>query len=256
MNILYEYRPNLARVGEPVLVPKEETREGFRTYFGFPEETVNAINKQGSTANLKQFEVFADEILIDVDDSKQFTNVQRILDGLGWGYHKYLSGGRSEHYHIPIQPSCSSSLPYSIRQFLTEVGLGRDVIDHSPIRHAGLFRTEGKAHRKTGKRKCRVDVRQGITPTVPIIQEPERELDISVDGTEHDGYMYSYLLTSKVGVGDRYTRIYALIQHGLRAGEDLKSITNDIQLWNDNLDDPHTTDMVDLYCERIARSIR
>ena len=57
---------------------------------------------------------------------------------------------------------------------------------------------------KTGKRKCRVDVRQGITPTVPIIQEPERELDISVDGTEHDGYMYSYYIWTWISMMNSY----------------------------------------------------
>lgn len=254
--IQYEYRQNLYRVGDPVLVPKQETLEGFRSYFGFPKETADAIIKKGNTANLKSMAVFADEILIDVDDSKQFANVQRIIDGLGWQYTKYNSGGRSEHYHIPIQPCSSSSLPYSIQQFLTEVGLGRGVIDHSPIRHSGMFRTEGKKHRKTGKQKRRVSSRQGVIPTVPIVHEPEVEIDINVDGSEHDGYMYSYLLMSKVGVGERYTRIYALIQHGLRAGEDMESIVNDIHNWNDNLEEPHTADMINVYCKRIARSVR
>lgn len=256
MKILYEYRPNLMRVGDPVLVPKDETKEGFRSYFGFTEEGITKIANQKSTANLKTMEVYCDELLLDVDNPEQLDYVVGTINNLGWGYHYYTTGNRGCHIHVSIEPILDSNAPYSIKQFLTSVGLGRDVIDHSPIRHAGIFRTEGKAHRKTGKQKTLVRSRQGSRPVIPIIKEPEVEIDVNIDGTEHDGYMYSYLLMSKVGVGERYTRIYALIQHGLRAGESIENITQDIHNWNDNLDEPHTHNMVDIYCERIARSIR
>ena len=67
--------------------------------------------------------------------------------------------------------------------------------------------------------------------------------------------MYSYLLLSNVGVGDRYKRLYAIMRHGVRAGEDLDSIKQDLFLWNANLDNPHNEDDINNYHEMIARQL-
>lgn len=255
MNVSYEYRDEVIRYKhEKVNLCYEPQPTNFRSYFGYTQSTHDLILSQGNTANLKRKEVYCDELLLDVDNPEQLEPVINVLGSLGWNYKQYSTGNRGAHFHVCIEPLMGEHVPYSIKQLLRRVGL-YERVDTSPIHPAGQFRQEGATHSKTNKKKTLVYSKEGVTPTIPYLIEPEPELDEYATGSEHDGYMYSYLLLTNVGIGERYKRLYAIMRHGVRAGEDLDSIKQDLIMWNANLDNPHDEKDINKYHEMIARQL-
>lgn len=237
MKLYKEYRDSVVRVGKPVL-SDSPISSNFMSYFKYPEETYNYIINQGHMKDLKQMEVYCDEIYIDVDDPSQFDLVDNVIRNHGFNYTKYSTGGRSHHWHIRIQPILSIHTPYSIKEFFKRLGI-YEAVDTSMLHPAGQFRQEGAVHRKTGKKKTLIHSQEGLVPSIPVVEEPEVEIDTEVSYDDHKAFMYGVLLLSNVGEGSRYKRLYAITRHGLDAGEDPNDILYDLQLWNKNLDVPH-----------------
>jgi len=253
--ISYEYRNNVIRYKhEKVNLCDTPQQTNFRSYFGYPQPTHDLILSQGNTANLKRKEVYCNELLLDVDNPEQLEPVIGLLRNLGWNYKQYTTGNRGAHFHVRIKPIVGEYVPYSIKQLLRRVGLF-DRVDTSPIHPAGQFRQEGATHEKTGKKKALTYSQEGLIPSVPYLVEPPPVVDRHSESDEHDGFMYSYLLLTNVDVGDRYKRLYAIMQHGIRAGEGLEAIKRDLLAWNANLDTPHNTESIIQYHEMIARQL-
>ena len=251
MKLYREYRDSVIRMGKPKL-SSSHISSNFMSVFQYPQQTYDYIIKQGSMKDLKGQEVYCDELLIDVDDPSQFALVDSVIQDHGFNYTKYSTGGRSYHWHISIQPMLSIHTPFSIKHFLAGLGL-TEAVDTSFYHPAGQFRQEGATHQKTGKIKTLVASRQGVVPTIPIVVEPEPEIDEEVSEDTHTKFMYGVLLLSDVGKGKRYHRLYAIVRHGLKLGYDPSSIRYDVGLWNDNLLHPHSDTDIDKWFDMILR---
>lgn len=251
MKLYREYRDGVIRTGKPIL-SSSHIKSQFMSVFKYPESTHLFIKHQGHMKDLKGKEVYCDELLLDVDNPEQLEPVIDVLRNLGWNYTQYTTGNRGAHFHVCIKPIMGEHVPYSIKQFLRRVELFERV-DTSFYHPAGQFRQEGATHQKTGKIKTLVTSRQGLVPTIPIVAEPEPEIDEEVSEDTHTKFMYGVLLLSDVGKGKRYHRLYAIVRHGLKLGYDPSSIRYDVGLWNDNLLYPHSDTDINKWFDMILR---
>ena len=89
--IKYEVRPAVRRMGRVKLVSYNELDQhtGFRSMFGFDEDTVNLIKDNNSTAGLEGIPIYGDEVLIDFDDEYEAADeLAETLREKGIGFRK------------------------------------------------------------------------------------------------------------------------------------------------------------------------
>jgi len=251
MKLYREYRDAVIRMGKPEL-SSSHISSNFMSVFQYPQQTHDYIINQGSTKDLKGLEVYCNELLLDIDSIEQRKPVIDVLNNLGWNYREYDTGNRGCHIHVSVEPVMDKHLPYSIKQLLRGIGIFERV-DTSMYHPAGQFRQEGATHQKTGKTKTLVNSQEGIVPSIPIVVEPEPEIDEEISEDTHTKFMYGVLLLSDVSEGKRYHRLYAIVRHGLKLGYDPSSIRYDVGLWNDNLAHPHDDSDIDKWFDMIIR---
>lgn len=171
--IYYEHRTTKIRQGPPRLVTRDELdqRRGFRSVYGWPIEAADHVRTTGSSAGLKWFPVYSDDLLLDFDDNPGGT--QAALDCLaaaGIGYSWWDSGGRSNHFHIPIEPMLGQSVPFSQKQFVAARFPGADLAFYHA---AGMYRLPGTAHEKNqGQYKTLNEQVPGKILRIPMISQP------------------------------------------------------------------------------------
>lgn len=173
MTYYYEHRPTKIRQGPPRLVTREELdqRRGFRSVYGWPEDAANHVRTTGSSAGLKWFPVYSDELLLDFDDAPEAADraVSWALDS-GVAYSVWKSGGRSIHLHIKVQPMLGQSVPHSQKQFVAATFPGADLAFYHA---AGMYRLPGTAHEKNpGCYKELIEKWDGIAWPIPLINQP------------------------------------------------------------------------------------
>lgn len=173
--ILYEHRGSKQRMNHEVrLVDREELENlvGYRSLYGFSPEAVEQIRQNKGTYNLNGFEFYSDELLVDFDNAPEAA--EKMEDDLrGYSYTKYDSGGRSIHFHIPIEPMHSAAVPLIQRQWMKHF---YPEADESIYKTSGMFRLDGTYHEKNpGKRKRLLDARLGdmlVLGPVPGMEIP------------------------------------------------------------------------------------
>lgn len=171
--IYYEHRPTKIRQGPPRLVTREELdqRRGFRSVYGWPTEAADHVRTTGSSAGLKWFAVYSDELLLDFDDSPEAAN--RAEDWLlrhEISFSVWSSGGRSVHFHIDIEPILGPAVPHSQKKFVAATFPGADLAFYHA---AGMYRLPGTAHEKNpGWYKELRRANSGYLLAVPMISQP------------------------------------------------------------------------------------
>lgn len=171
--IYYEHRTTKIRQGPPRLVTRDELdqRRGFRSVYGWPEAAANHVRTTGSSAGLKWFPVYSDDLLLDFDD--QPAAADRAVSwclASGVAFSAWKSGGRSVHLHISIQSMLGQSVPFSQKQFVAATFPGADLAFYHA---AGMYRLPGTAHEKNpGCYKELIERWDGIAWEIPMINQP------------------------------------------------------------------------------------
>ena len=248
MEIRYEYRKDVVRIGKPELKP-DAIYEGynFRSVYGYPEDTAQFITDNGNTKNLKGKSVYSDSVLIDVDKEEHVDPVKQILEDNDIPYEQYTTGNRGSHFHIPIIPMIGTHVISSQIQWLKAMRMW-DLIDNTIYREGGQFRTVGATHKKTRKQKCLVYSVKGEPIKIPkFIPPPKPNIAYDVvEGSPEARQAFVTNLFAKRQQGQRHMHMYILWRSGLRAGHDPEHVKDLIRKWNDQQDTPHSPDAVEM----------
>ena len=196
--ILYEHRLATKRTGPVRLVSKEDLDElcGFRSVYGFTGKAIEHIQSTNSTAGLQGFELYSDVLLVDFDNQPRAAyEFEMYLDSTvyqqtiedsntfkltaisnGYSYEKYDSGGRSTHFHVPIQPMIGTTIPESQKEFMKRIA---PLADMSVYKTSGMFRLPGTFHHKNpGKYKKLLHKQEGSLLEIPIINSTESKTSL------------------------------------------------------------------------------
>ena len=226
--IKYLYTPTVKRTGTPTLCTKQElsTKQGFRSVFGYPEETVRQIHRQGNTRDITHLPVLCDELLVDFDDNPEaaYFFQEFLMDG-GYGFVSYDSGNRSMHYHIPIIPIEGHWVPNALYRYASKHIKGCDL---SVYRHTGLFRLPGTWHEKNPghmKRLCLFN--EGMLLEIP----PVTVLPISVAGDK--GAPLEQIINKVVDTGGRRCYAYTIGSVCNKRGLSVEQALRIALQWND-----------------------
>ncbi len=250
--MLYEHRLTTQRMGPVKLVTKEELEElrGFRSVYAFYEDAIKHIEDTNTTAGLAGFELYSDTLLVDFDNqpeaAEEFEFYLKamipansgmiVLDPpTNFAYEKYDSGGRSIHFHVPIEPMHGTNIPESQKEFMKKIA---PLADMSVYKTSGMFRLNGTFHHKhRGKFKHLLYKVEGYLLRIPTIKPQVFRLpsvnNIIPQDTDLE-YVLMRLLTTKVvegtiGRNNHIFKIAALCKDlGMVPDECMKLIMN----WN------------------------
>ena len=177
--IYYEHRTTKIRQGPPRLVTRDELdqRRGFRSVYGWPQEAADHVRNTGLSSGLKWFSVYSDDLLLDFDDQPAAADrAGSWLHENGIAYTMWNSGGRSVHFHIPIEPMLGQSVPVSQKQFVAATFPGADLAFYHA---AGMYRLPFTAHEKNPGQYKRPIIAYHPWPTgherplvIPMINQP------------------------------------------------------------------------------------
>jgi hypothetical protein len=209
-DVRFEFRSGKVRIGPPVYVTYGELQglQGYQSQFGVPVAQARANTEAGQTKGAK-YAVYSDILLVDFDDCLDRANSfdARLRHG-GIAFIRAVSGGRSDHFHIAIEPMFGPDVPYSCKLWVAANAPGADL---SVYHRNGMFRLFGTRHEKTGRIKELTGSNQGSRLTIPYHEE---EPHVSW-GTSHVsdleaalGYALS-LLQSEPGVGARHQALWS-----------------------------------------------
>lgn len=250
MEIKYLYTPTVARRGQPVLMNWEQVHEqqGFRSVFGYPDNTQATIKQQGNTRDLRHHEVHSRDILVDFDDNEEAAKqFQCRLVELQIAFQLYDSGNRSQHFHIDCVPVTAAWVPQAMSAWVREQAPGADMTVYHP---AALFRLPGTWHEKNpgGKKRMIVNYLGGK----PVeLKEPAVKLAPTRDLTLSEEKLLRILNKSK-GTGGRRCYVWYLAKSCRDYGFSLDKAMELVLRWNQvNAHPPLETDVVRTKVEEV-----
>ncbi len=241
MSYLVEIRTAVQRRGPPRLVPLAEVDQhrGFRSCFAYDAATVQRIREQGGTGGLRNCEVFADMLFMDFDghDPTQF---REWLAGSGLGYEEWDSGGRSVHFHIPMQPVFGAWVPQACKQWTRRHAPTADV---SFLHPAGVYRLPYTYHSKHAGR-CKVPV-GGQAGHLLTLAKPADERYVPAAIQDSTPERFYTMLTKAVGEGNRRPYAWHLATVAAECGMEFDDAVEHLLWWNQHLCDPaHSADAI------------
>jgi hypothetical protein len=233
MNLWVEIRASIRRSGPPRLVPLAEVsaHTGFRSIVAYDDAVAAQIRQQGSTANLRTCEVYADTLFMDFD-SHDPTEFRAWLQATGLGYEEYNTGGRSVHFHIPMAPIKGAWVTIAMKAWTRKHAPTADI---SFLHNAGMYRLPGTFHsRNPGRRKVLVCRKDG-----PLLElsKPGRETFSAYPGTGSHEELF-LLLTQAVGEGHRRPRAWLLATMAAECGMEFDEAVEHLLWWNSKFVDP------------------
>jgi hypothetical protein len=241
-----EIRPALRRTGPVKLVSLEqvELHRGFRTIVAYDDETAQHIKTTGSTKDLKNFPVYADTLFMDFDEHDPVA-FRHWLQSSGLAYEEWNSGGRSVHFHLPIEPIFGTWVPVAMKHWTKTHA---PTADTSFLHSAGLYRLPGTYHSKyPGHRKELIHTQQGNKLR---LTEPIKSSYLQLAPPSGSLEQFHTLLTQYQSVGSRRPHIWLMAMTGLEAGMGLQNIIDNIERWSARFcDPPHALDVIITQCE-------
>jgi len=251
-----EYRKEVKRKGRPVVAASRPTEANFMSVYQYPQTTVDFINTNGNTKDLKGKPVISDMLYIDVDVQENIKPVLDLLESEGIRHFIYTTGNRGCHIHIPIERMEGTNIPYSQVEWLRDIGL-LELVDSSIYREGGQIRAIGATHQKTGKLKELVETVEGAIPTIEIREQPPESRWEGMDELDVEALLeYKLNLMEERGEGGRHQHIYIIYKQGLLAGLSETQIWEDITWWNDHMTRrPHSADMIDRKLVALKRQL-
>ena len=151
---LYEVRTTKIRKAAIQLVPYSELSnyQGFRSMYGYTQETADLIMETKSTAGLDGAPVYSDLLLVDFDNNEDAAHA--MADELrAYDWVKFDSGGRSIHLHIRINPMFGANVPHIQKLWMFQ---NFPKADLSIYKTAGIYRLANTIHEKNPGRAKKV----------------------------------------------------------------------------------------------------
>ena len=202
----YLYTPTVLRRGLMQFKSRNELSElqGFRSVFGYPEDTLNHIKRQGNTRDISHLPVYCDDLMVDFDDNLEAAErYEHSLLECGIAYEKYDSGNRSIHFHVPVTPCVGSWVPRAAYEYAYKYINGCDV---SVYRHTGLFRLQGTWHEKNpGHLKRQTGKAEGGSL---VLKAPQDFASIRVG--DDKGTPLEFILAKRIDSGGRRCYVYSI----------------------------------------------
>lgn len=247
--ILYEVRGNKIRKSTILLVPKSELSNyrGFRSVFGFPNETAEIVLSQNSTRNIGNLATYSNDMLLDFDSNEAAADgAAEWLVNAGIDFEVWHSGGRSVHIHIETIPMQGLGVPFKHKKFIATFFGGADL---SFYHAAGMYRLPGTLHEKNLGNYKRIqyysagiplDIGQymqefSFEPSYTDVQNSSKE---QVDMEK----MLTYQMFRYVGEGGRNRHVYIMSRLCIDLGYDIMYTTEVVKAWNDTLCNPPLSD--------------
>lgn len=248
-----EVRARQVRTGRPFFVLLSNLEggayHGFRSVYAYTAETKAAIEAKGSTADLAGVPVYSDTLFVDFDNTDPSPLLFHLYDE-EIAHEVWLSGNRSVHVHIHVEPELGPHVPYSQRCWAEEYAPGCDL---SFYHAAGQFRLPRTVHEKTGKRKTfdRASGRKRLE--VPRATRAAPAVADVAPGFVHKGAFVQHLLTRKREGG---RRVYAwhLAMQAFDEGVPFDVALQQILWWNSrNCSPPLESSVVVDRCQAVYR---
>jgi hypothetical protein len=227
MTYWVEIRAGKSRSGKIRLVPLADVynHTGFRSVFAYDDITADLIRDANSTAGLRGHEVYCDTLFMDFDDHNP-DQFRHWLANSGLGYSEWHSGGRSVHFHIPVNPVFGVWVPGACKSWVCEHA---PTADRSFYNTSGMYRLPGTFHNNyPGQLKHRLSNHAGhqLTLVRPAAQE------ITYRTTPATSTDFWVMLQSHKGVGERTIYLWLLATTAAEAGLHIDEAITQIQLWN------------------------
>ena len=217
-----EFAPRVfCRSGNMLPVDEVAKKHGFCSIYAFEEDAAKEIIAQGNSKGLGRFPVWADKIVLDLDNGEE--GLQELT---AWcqerelGYRVFSSGSKGFHLEVPHIPVLDKNLPYTHRLLAESTGVPCDPTLYQSGR---LYRLEGTIHEKTGKSKQLVEEVEGENLLEIAIREPpESRFKIrDVEDSELLPFFLSAVansIGSSPGVGRRHTFLWGMAKDAGRCG--------------------------------------
>jgi len=224
-----EVRSTQKRTYPPFIAPLEMVDNfiGFRSVFAYPQEVVDFIKATSSTRGINKLPVYCDTVFMDFD-SHDPVEFREWLKEQGWGYSEWDSGGRSVHFHIPIQPILGEWVPRAVKTWVREKAPTADI---SFYHHAGIYRLPGTFHAKRPGSCKRVVVERHGPPLVITQPTPQLASYEVFRSTKEPEDFYMLVLQTQLE-GGRRPFIWRAATVGFEAGLSYDEICERLLIWN------------------------
>lgn len=249
-NIYYEVRIGKTRRREPALVLKDslDYYRGFRSVYGFPDETAEIIRTQKSTRNLGSTLLYSDELLIDFDNNESAADAAgNWASAEGLDFSVWHSGGRSIHLHIAIVPMLGLAIPYKQKKFVEKFIPGADM---SFYHAAGMFRLPGTFHEKNpgmSKQILAYSAGDALNLEESLGQfnfEPRyTRIQNHLVNKESQEMILNYLMFKTVNEGGRNQHAYNIARACMDLGYTFQKTKEIVAYWNSTACSPALQDM-------------
>jgi len=228
-----EHRPAVRRFAKPVLVPLESLDGllGFRSMYAFGDKTADWIRKKGSMTDLRGRPLYSDTLFLDFDDC--FDEAYQFREFLQWEFYMYHSGGRSIHFHIPIEPMLDPDVFLQQKKWVKRHAPAADVSIYRPC---GLYRLEGTFHRSTKQPKILEDCNDG--PKLKIDEHIPAHKVLPTVQPRNPSMTFQTMLEDECGPGNRRPFMFRLIAFGVDLGYTEFDLYQMVRLWNDRRTSP------------------
>lgn len=198
---------------------------GFRSMFKYHNTAMKQATEARTVKVLAESELIScDTVFVDFDDNQPNANkFEKWLKEESFVFERWDSGGRSDHFHIPILPLFGSSCPKQIKKFMASFKL--DGLDLSFYHYAGLFRLPGTEHHRTGKQKILVEQFDGdcLLQIPELITETKKPTVFGKFDGDLDYLSFALIqITNYIGVspktGNRNSVLFEIASHLRDAG--------------------------------------
>jgi len=172
-DVRFEFRSGKVRQGPPVYVSYREllVLKGYQSQYGVLKKQADFNTQAGQTKGVT-YEVYCDTLLVDFDACVHRADFfDGVLCRAGIAFLRGVSGGRSDHFHIPIDPMFGTDVPYSCKAWILQNAPGADT---SVYHRNGMFRLFGTIHEKTGRPKILTKTVQGQRLHIEYQEEAPR----------------------------------------------------------------------------------
>ncbi len=157
---------------------------GYSSVYMFDESAANEIKDRGHSGGLSDYVVYADRLVMDLDDGDlQLAAIEKLLQAKGLGYDVWASGGKGYHVYLKHDLIGSIHLPFSHKSVVRSLGIN---CDESLYQHGRLLSLPGRVHPKTKRKKTFVKSVPGSDVDVPIVERPGPVFDFLPSGGLND----------------------------------------------------------------------
>jgi len=232
-----QWRKGLMVSEHALNVMKRDRDPGYMSVFMFDEEAAKAIEAQGHSRGMDNFDVYSDSVIIDIDTgSESAKEARNKLKSLGLAFQMFRSGGKGYHFVIPLKTVVSGkNVPYSQKKWVESLGIS---YDPSIYKASALISLVGRIHPRTGAKKEFVLAEAGSALDLVLLDPPapkENQLGLS-DNLLKQGLIQLATLASNPPLdGERHMSIWqasrVLYQAGMSFETSLDLLTTINNSW-------------------------